>query len=299
MAHASLRLAKLSRPTLTGVASRERLFSQLDGFRESPAIWVAGPPGSGKTTLVADYLDTFAVDYAWYQLDQGDADVATFFHFMSQILEARDANAARSLPTFSQEYLGDLPAFARRFFREFFATLTTPFALVFDDYHEVPAQSRLHEVIRDGLEQIPAGGYVVVIGRSEPPSAFARLRANQKMMLLAWDDLRLTRDELDEIVDVRGLELSEPAREQLHERTQGWAAGVLLMLEHMRSDGTVAEIPTTFTPQVIFDYLAGEVIRGLEDEQQSFLMETAILPHMTPKLAEDLTDRDDARMTPG
>ena len=294
MAQSNVQLAKLSRPTLAGTVSRARLFSQLDSFRESSVIWVSGPPGSGKTTLVADYLDTFALDYAWYQLDQGDADVATFFYYMTQALEGREPPATGSLPAFAYEYLGDLSAFTRRYFREFFSRLTTPFALVFDNYHEVPAQSRLHEVIRDGLEEIPEGGCVVIIGRSDPPPAFARLRANQQMMVLGWNELRLTQEESDEIVAIRGLELPEPVRVQLYERTQGWAAGTVLMLEHMRSEGTVVDIPATFTPNVIFDYLAGEVIKHLEGEQQHFLLQTAILPHMTLALAEDLTGRKDA-----
>lgn len=294
MAQSTVQLAKLSRPTLAGTASRARLFSQLDGFRESSVIWVSGPPGSGKTTLVADYLDTFALDYAWYQLDQGDADVATFFYYMSQALEGREPAVTQSLPIFASEYISDLPAFTRRYFREFFSRLTTPFALVFDNYHEVPAQSRLHEVIRDGLEEIPEGGCVVIIGRSDPPPTFARLRANQQMMVLGWSELRLTQEESDEIVAIRGLEIPESVRVQLYERTQGWAAGTVLMLEHMRSEGTVAELPNTFTPNVIFDYLAGEVIKHLEEEQQHFLLQTAILPHMTLTLAEDLTGRKDA-----
>ncbi len=294
MAESTARLAKLSRPTLAGVASRARLFSQLDKFRDSPVIWVSGPPGSGKTTLVADYLDTFALDYAWYQLDQGDADVATFFHYMGQELVRRDPAVGGSLPGFSPEYFTDLPAFSGRYFREFFSRLATPFALVFDNYHEVPGQSRLHEVIRDGLEEIPEGGCVLIIGRTDPPPAFARLRANQQMMVLGWNDLKLNQEETNAIVDLRGLEVPDAVRVQLYERTQGWAVGTVLMLEHMRSEGTVAEVPTAFTPNVIFDYLAGEVIKHLEDEQQHFLLQTAILTDMTPELAEDLTGRNDA-----
>jgi len=294
MVQPTVRLAKLSRPTLASVVARERLFSRLDSFRKSSVIWIAGPPGAGKTTLVADYLDTFALDYAWYQLDQGDADVATFFYYMSHVLEGREASPADSLPTFSPEYLSDLPVFTRRYFRAFFSQLATPFALIFDNYHEVPAQSRLHEVIRDGLDEIPTGGYVAIVGRSDPPPTFARLRANQRMMVLGWDELRLTQEETAEIVAIRGLELSEAAREQLYERTQGWAAGTVLMLENLRNAGTVAEIPTTFTPDVIFDYLAGEVFKKLEDEHQKFLLQTAIYPHLTPTLAADLTGRPDA-----
>lgn len=41
-----------------------------------------GPPGAGKTTLAASYLDSQKRPLLWYQLDEGDADAATFFHYL-------------------------------------------------------------------------------------------------------------------------------------------------------------------------------------------------------------------------
>jgi LuxR family maltose regulon positive regulatory protein len=51
-------IAKITRPRLTGTVARERLFRLLDLSRERPVIWIAAPGGSGKTTLVASWLDS-------------------------------------------------------------------------------------------------------------------------------------------------------------------------------------------------------------------------------------------------
>jgi ABC-type cobalamin transport system ATPase subunit len=49
-------LAKLTRPRLHDTVQRERLFALLDELGRRPGLWLTGPPGAGKTTLMASYL---------------------------------------------------------------------------------------------------------------------------------------------------------------------------------------------------------------------------------------------------
>ena len=187
--------AKISRPRLPEVASRPRLFTLLDEGRQRSIIWVSGSAGSGKTTLVADYLDTWALDDIWYQADESDGDVATFFFYLSRAAAESDGSDSKPLPAFSHQYLSDLPAFSHGYFRELFGRLAQPFAVVIDNFQDVPEKSQFHDVIRDGLAEIPPGSCVVIISREEPPAWTARIRANQRMLALDQSDMRLTREE--------------------------------------------------------------------------------------------------------
>src|SRR5918999_5813868 len=75
-------LGKTTRPVLAGTLPRKRLFDLLQESRSAVA-WLSGPPGSGKTTLAASWLEHAGVEGLWYQIDDGDADVATFFYYLS------------------------------------------------------------------------------------------------------------------------------------------------------------------------------------------------------------------------
>jgi len=75
-------MSKLARPILPDAFPRKRLFNLLDNMRRQPVIWISGPAGCGKTTLVSSYLESQKLPCLWYQIDEGDKDPATFFYYL-------------------------------------------------------------------------------------------------------------------------------------------------------------------------------------------------------------------------
>ena len=285
----SVAFAKTTRPAISAIAPRERLFARLDGAPGRTVMWISGPPGSGKTTLAASYVEARGYRCLWYQVDPDDADAATLFHYLAHAARKLDAGRARDLATFTPQIGADVASFARKFFRQLFARAKAPFALVFDNLHAAPPEGALHAVLEAAFSQVPKHCSVIVTSRSDPPASCARLRVTGEMVCVGWEDLRLDAGELAAIARLRGQTLAAEALAGLRERTQGWAAGLVLMLEHSKLSGRIADLPGGATPQVVFDYLAGEIFERFEPKTREFLLRIACLPRMTADIAERLS----------
>ncbi|MGD0281829.1 MAG: AAA family ATPase, partial [Dissulfurispiraceae bacterium] len=160
-------IAKISRPKVPGVLLRTKLFVKIDESRAKPVIWVSAPAGSGKTTLIASYLDSRKLPCLWYTVDTRDADPATFFYYMGLAQQEKVSGKNKSLPLLTPEYVAGIKTFTRRYFTKLFTSLTVPHAIVFDNYQDVSLYAPFHEILAEGLLLIPRGSTVIVLSRNE------------------------------------------------------------------------------------------------------------------------------------
>jgi LuxR family transcriptional regulator, maltose regulon positive regulatory protein len=286
--HASL--AKLTRPRLSATFTRDRLSHLLDEGLQKPVVWVAAPAGSGKTTLVASHVDRRKVPCLWYQVDEGDGDLASFFYHVG--LAARVAAPAHEtpLPLLTPEYLHGVSAFTRRYFEELFSRLERPSVVVFDNFQDAPSRSGFHEMFAHALDVVPAGVTVVVVSRGVPPAQLARLSANGRVHRIGWSDLRFTLEESRALLEKRGLR--KPPRkvlELLHAKADGWAAGLVLLIAGAGSAEIEPHALDGLTAAGLFDYFATEIFDRSEAVVQDVLLKTALLQKVTALAAERLT----------
>jgi len=280
-------MTKVTRPRYTSILYREGLFQHLDRLREEyPLIWISSHAGSGKTTLVSSYVEQRKLGCLWYQCDEGDADLAAFFHHLGQAAPKRRV----FLPLFTAEYRQGIPAFTLRYFEILFRRLKAPSILVFDNFQDVPDNAPVHDAILTALSRIPEGMNVVIVSRTAPPDAFIRLQANSRLALLGWEELRFSEGEAERIVALRsGVTVVPETIRRLCTVCDGWAAGLILCAEAVKRETVIPNRARPHVPEETFSYFMREIFTRLQPSEQQFFLATAWLPRMTVAMAESLT----------
>ncbi|MDQ2858943.1 MAG: tetratricopeptide repeat protein [Candidatus Eremiobacteraeota bacterium] len=266
---------KLRRPQLQSAWIERSDVERRFGAGASVLAIVAGP-GYGKTVLATQIAAAWKGPSFWYELDAADRDLTVFAAHADAMLQAPAAHAGdapRSLASAS-------PAQAGRILADALVDLDGPL-VVFDDAHLLEGSATLGAVTAFVERGIRAGATFVLCGRSMPiplhsVAALDRL-ATAGPADLAFDATQ-TRAYLQSASP--GAELA--TLERLAERTEGWPAGLALVAS--ATFGSAAKtsprgaVPRAeATREVLFNYLATEVLDDLPSAQRRLLVETSIL----------------------
>ncbi|RMG05431.1 MAG: hypothetical protein D6726_01345 [Nitrospirae bacterium] len=280
---------KIARPVIRGLFQRDRLFRLLDNLILSPVVWINGPPGAGKTSLIHSYLDKRETPAIWYHADEADSDIATFFYYMTLAVTSQYPESPHPLPPFGPEYRLDITKYARMFFDALYSRIPPPCLIIFENYQDVPAESKFHEILRMAMEMLPERLKIIVISRERPPEQFAKLMTYGAISTVEKDDLMFTEEELRGFIKEREMSLSDEDIHWILEQTEGWIGGILVLMEHLSRNlpYVMKAKPDDFDQ--IFSFFAMEVFQKIPGDIRDFLMKTSVFPEMTHGMAEAIT----------
>jgi LuxR family maltose regulon positive regulatory protein len=293
---------KLGLPRLQrALIVRERLLAQLDAGLELPLTLLCAPAGSGKTTLVRQWIalrgeQDWSASVAWISLDAGDNDPIRFWRSVMAATHnwyaSSEQQIFRLLFTTGQSYLQPLllEIVLTAFLNEV-ALRDVAGVLVLEDYHVI-VEPRIHEAMSFLLAHLPEQLHVLMLSRQEPPLPLARLRANGELNEIRSIDLRFSLAESAEFL--KEFVLPAQVLERLDAYLEGWAAGLRLLALSLQGKTTQPQIEralSTFSgsQRPLLDYFVTEVLNTQPDAIQQFLLRTSVLPRLTPALCAAVT----------
>ena len=267
---------KVCAPRLTGVVPRQRLFDQIDAMRAGGCrlVWLAGAPGSGKTTLAAAYVEHVRARVLWLRVDHADADPATLLAHMVAAVERAGLADISTLRPLTREHLADVTRYARVLFRALFAALPAARVVVLDDVHTIAGHAACERILAVLVEELPEPWCMLATSREKAPDALARLTINGVVCELPGASLAFSVDETRHFLLARNARGDDA--QAVHDATQGWAAALALRAK-LGAGPRVAGAPVDALRQ-IHAYLNAEVFRALSEKERRGFLRLAWLP---------------------
>ncbi len=247
---------------------------------------IVAPAGWGKTSSLARQLAALPArtSLAWLAADADD-DLQRFLTGITTALAPFELTWRVSPTAFGTLLLSErgIRAVADEIVNALSDSPTARGLLVIDDAHRW-TEPRLFELLSYLIEYLPSHWGVVISSRVEPPLPIARWRARGELAEFRQSMLQFGVHEVRELLQSRGLDTARA--QELHERTQGWAVGLRLLL----SVGTQAGQAPGRTQRDVFDYLAAEVLSHMSPEMQQFLLYCSVLPELTVERCSHVTN---------
>ncbi len=154
--------------------------------------------------------------------------------------------------------------------------------IALDDVHLL-TDPTTHAALAELVEVVPANAQIAMASRTEPPLPLGRMRTNRALLEVGVADLAMTRDESAMMLRGAGLELGEPELAALHERTEGWPAGLYLAALGIADEADPAAAAAGFAgdDRLVVDYLRDELLAGLSPSQAKFLIRCSVLDELS------------------
>ena len=253
---------------------------------------ISAPAGSGKTSLLRAWADRpgqrHRLAVVQVQRDQHDAQ-QFWLALLSAVRDASGTTSGAEPPAATPDFNGQ--AMVDRVLSEL-ADARDGITLAIDDLHELNSPEALAQLTRL-LVNLPPNAHAMLTTRRDVRLGLHQLRLAGELTEIRAADLLFTERETRELLDASGITLSEAGAALLHQRTEGWAAGVRLaaisLAGHPDPERFVAEF--SGSDRTVAEYLLAEMLDRQPADVQDLLLRTSLFDRVNGELADLLTGR--------
>ena len=279
-------------PAAPRLIDRGDLVAALDRAAASKVTVISAPAGSGKTSLLRAWAGRPGQPHrlALVQVQRGQHDAQQFWlALLGAVRHTTGATSGAEPPAATPDF--NAPAMAGRVLSEL-ADAHGGVTLVIDDLHELHSPEAPAQLTRL-LTNLPPNVHAILTTRHDMRLGLHQLRLVGELAEIRAADLRFSERETRELLDASGIALSAAGAALLHQRTEGWAAGLRLaalsLAGHPDPERFVAEF--SGSDRTVAEYLIAEMLDRQRPDVQDLLQRTSLLDRVNGELADLLTGR--------
>jgi LuxR family maltose regulon positive regulatory protein len=164
--------------------------------------------------------------------------------------------------------------------------------LVIDDLHELHSPEASAQLTRL-LTNLPPQAHAILTTRHDTRLRLHLLRLAGELAEIRAADLRFSERETRELLAAAGIALSDSGVTLLHQRTEGWAAGLRLAAISLAGHPDPERFVTEFSgsDRTVAEYLIAEMLERQPPDVQDLLLRTSLLDRVNGELADLLAGR--------
>jgi LuxR family transcriptional regulator, maltose regulon positive regulatory protein len=279
-------------PAAPRLIDRGDLVAALDRAAASKVTVISAPAGSGKTSLLRAWAGRPGQPHrlALVQVHRGEHDAQQFWlALLGAVRHATGAHSGAEPPAATPDF--NAPAMVDRVLAEL-ADARGGVTLVIEDLHELHSPDAPAQLTRL-LTNLPPQVHAILTTRNDVRLGLHRLRLAGELAEIRAAHLRFSERETRELLEASGIALSEAGAALLHQRTEGWAAGLRLaaisLAGHPDPERFVAEF--SGSDRTVAEYLLAEMLDRQPPGVQDLLLRTSLLDRVNGELADLLTGR--------
>jgi LuxR family maltose regulon positive regulatory protein len=270
---------------------RARVNERLTRAARFPVTLLAAPAGFGKSVALRDFIESSRLDAVVLELRREDATLLDFARRLSEAVASAAPTAAASFPALAQRVMAASQPV--RELSDWFVehTKRASCTIVIDDLHyaaDVAAVAFLADVIERTGERISW----IIAARTDMGLPVATWVAYGRMDFpVGEDDLRFTPEEA--LAAAGDAEAPPEPREveSLRVLTGGWPVALNIALR-TRTRVRDLESAASGTREIVYRYLAEQILASLPDGQRTFLLASSVFSSFDGEIVERLGARD-------
>ena len=283
---------KLNVPPLKArMVDRKNLLDRLSEGKDARLFVISGVAGSGKTSLVCQWILRDKLPAAWYSLDETDNEEGLFYSYLLAAVIAKEPR----LTSVAGPWLHDEKAPSGRdimsWLIEHFVDLPSDLYVVLDDYHFI-ASRKIHDAVFHFLNHVPPNIHVVITSRNRIPFSLSGFKVRNQIVEISASDMRFTEEETEQFfAEIIPVKLSVDEAREVARHTEGWVGGLQLFGLSLREKKIPADLKTVLAKvdQDAKEYLVDEVVNVQSGKVRGFLEATALLDRFNADICKEVT----------